>query len=237
MLVLIAMALAAGPVNGVPAPDKAKYTDAQLRAEARRCVKQLADLAFAAQHYRDANGSDVGSHFEVVVKQPSYSWRVALLPYLEADNLYKELHAATGGFTTPARLAPADKMGQRVEVYTLARWKDRPGTTVFRRVKVVGKPRLFVVVESADVVAWAKSGDDLTLDPKKALPRMGGHFTAGFFALCGDGKVRYLSRKLGKKGLVNALVSGKGVPALSVGDEKKLAKQIKALDLGRPKGR
>jgi hypothetical protein len=235
LLVLTVALLAAAAAPAAPA--RSKYTDAKLRAEAKRCVKQLAELALAAENYRSAYGSEVGAHFEVIVKQPSYSWRVALLPYLEYDNLYKTLYKETGGFTLPVSRAPAKTIGRAVPVYTLPRWKDKSGTSIFRRIKVAGKPRLFVVVESADVVPWAKSGDGLTLDPKKALPRLRGHFTGGFFALCGDGKVRFLARKRARKVVVEALISGKGVPALSVEDAKKLDKEILALDLGHPKGK
>src|SRR5262249_30216642 len=151
-------------------------------------------------------------------RDPYFSWRVGLLPFIEEDNLYKSLSLLTDHFQTPrAQLAKApppglDKlMKTAVPLYTLPRHKKEPAKTIFRRVVVKGQENPFIVVESADLVDWAKTGDEITIAAGKPLPKLRGHFPGGILALCGDGRVRFLPRSLGKQALLDALTTGKGV--------------------------
>ena len=223
----------------------AKVTAAQALKDAEHALGVLPQFHLAAQNFQDAYGKPLPTDKGLRGDKPNYlGWRFFLLPFIEQDNLYKFVVTDVPTMEVPGGLtrekAEKDypslkKVGSmRIAEYTLPRYgaKDKPETTVWRRVLVKGKPKLFVVVESSERVLWIKSGDDLVLDPDKPLPKgMGGNFSGGFFALCGDGKVRFLEKKLSRKAVVEALTTGKGVAALDTSTPGARKKAVKALKL------
>jgi hypothetical protein len=209
--------------------------DKHLRENAAWCGFVLGQLETARANFADAYNAPPWQWQPV---KAGYSWRVGLLPFLEAEEPYRRLAAVSGNFTLPLT-QPAEKlpaelkkaMEAAVPVMTL-KHGGKAGTTVYRRVAVKGQPDKFVVVESSPV-PWAKGGDDLTLDPDGPLPKMGGNFPGGFFALCGDGKARFLRHDLGEKALLKALLTGEGVRPLSR-DLDAITKEVGRLDFKDP---
>src|SRR5262249_13279605 len=154
------------------------------------------------------------------VGKAGLSWRVELLPFMEQDNLFRLLSQETKNFTTvvyepdgrPAANSSAARglLAIRLEDLTLPKRNYSANLTPFRRVARADRPNAFVVVETTDVVPWGKGGDDLVVEEGKPLPKMGGHFSGGFLALCADGKIRWLAASMSDEDKLAALFDGKG---------------------------
>jgi hypothetical protein len=235
-------------LGGGEAKPQAERTLAQLRKEADHCAWILGQFAFAHDAWFE-NGLEKAERHDITgggVWWPppeGYSWRVAILPAIEKGEAYDAIHEASGGYKPSGKLTDKEVEGfpelkrhlaRMPEWFSLERLKDKPGYTIFRRVRSTADPQLFILVESSELVPWYRGGDDLILDPDKPLPKMGGNFPAGFFALCGDGKVRYLRRTLSDKELRQALTTGGGVTALRVSssEKKQRDEDIRAIDFG-----
>lgn len=245
LLALSPVAAAQGKGTKQKEAAPAKVTAAQALKDAEHALGVLPQLYLAAENFEAAYGKPAPTDKGLRGDKANYlGWRFFLLPFLEQDNLYKQLVSGVPTLEVPGGLTreKAEKdypllktVGStRVADYTLPRYgaKDKPETTVWRRVLIKGKQKPFVVVESSQRVLWIKSGDDLVLDPDKPLPKgLGGNFSGGFFALCGDGKVRFLEKKLSKKAIVEALTTGKGVAALDTSTAAARQKAVKGLKL------
>jgi len=160
--------------------------------------------------------------------KPLLSWRVALLPYVEQDNLYKQfkLDEPWDSEHNKKLLAIMPK------IYAPARGKKtrEPYSTYYR--VFTGKDALFApngknrftignvpdgtsntiaVVEAGEAVPWTKP-EGLEYDAKKPLPKLGGQFRNGFLVLMLDGSVRVVSRKVSEPTLRNAIMPADGNP-------------------------
>src|SRR5262249_47458476 len=147
---------------------------------------------------------------------PGLSWRVAILPYLGEDKLYKQFkldepwdseHNKKLIEKMPKVYAPP----QGVEAkpgHTFDRMFDGPGT-MFRMKTLAavpdGKSNTLMVVEAGEPVIWTKP-DELPYDADKPLPKLGGHFPTGFNALFGDGSVRFIRKGIDEK-VLRALIT------------------------------
>ena len=140
---------------------------------------------------------------------PGLSWRVALLPYVEEDVLYRQFHLDEP-WDSPNNIKLLPLMPN---AYALPGANDPPGMTRYR--VLVGKGTLFepldlealeprgrrlrdfkelanaiLVVESADPVPWTRP-DELDYDPAGPLPALS-TATGGPRAVMGDCSVRVL---------------------------------------------
>ncbi len=154
-------------------------------------------------------------------------WRVALLPYLDADPLYRKI---TNDLRTRAQVGPefwvsSELLPFRPKVY--AAGADVPDTHTRYRVFVGGgaafepdQPQripasfpdgpssTFLVVEAEEAVPWS-SAQELTYDPKKPLPKLGVPSRDGFYALMVDGTVRYIPKNTDEK-TIRAMITRAG---------------------------
>jgi prepilin-type processing-associated H-X9-DG protein len=146
--------------------------------------------------------------------RPLLSWRVAILPYIEQDALYRQFHLDEPWDS------PHNKklIAQMPKVYAAPGIQTKsPGLTHYQvlvgpgtafepmpgrspaniRVAEItdGLSNTLMVVEAADPVIWTKP-DDLRYDPKGALPKLGGLFGDGFNAAFCDGHVVFLRRTI-----------------------------------------
>jgi hypothetical protein len=190
-------------------------------ADKSECRTNLRLIRIAAESCQEAHG--VPCWKTPTVGKTGFSWRVELLPYLEHDNLYRTLATQTANFTARVYTAEGlptanaervrDVTSRAIRDYTLLK-RNHPGdTTIFRRVVRADRPDAFVVVETTDVVPWARGDDELVVEVGKALPErpgMGGHFSGGFVALCADGKVRWVPSSLSDDEKLAALFDGRG---------------------------
>jgi hypothetical protein len=76
-----------------------------------------------------------------------------------------------------------------------------------------GTSNTILVAEAGESVPWTKP-DELEYDPKKPLPKLGGHYGApGFLAAFADGSVRFISKSIAEQTL-RALITRNGGEAV-----------------------
>jgi hypothetical protein len=160
---------------------------------------------------------------------PGLSWRVAILPYIGEEQLYKEFHLDEA-WDSPHNKTLLTRMP---DVFALPNVEDGPGMTRYRVLVgdragfepiVPGKPaptgrklsdlnkapsRVIMIVEAADAVPWTKP-DELIYDPKKPLPQLGKRF-GGSMVVMFDGTVRPIDPKTPDQALRELIEIG--VPA------------------------
>lgn len=188
-------------------------------AERMKSSNNLKQFGLAVHNSHDTFGVFPFQHRPKEQAHPGLSWRVAILPFVEQDNLYREFHLDEPWDSEhnkkliekmPKIYAPPPgveaKAGQ-----TYYRMFDGPGTMY--RMKAIadvtdGTSNTLMVVEAGEPVIWTKP-DELPYDPDKPLPKLGGHFPGGFNALLGDGSVRFIRKGIDEKTL-RALITANG---------------------------
>lgn len=151
---------------------------------------------------------------------PLYSWRVALLPYLEQDALFRKLRPdepwdsahnlpllqeTPRSYLAPSGIPPPRGM-THFQAFVGPGTAFEPGATweVFEE----GKPNRILVVEATNPVPWAKP-DDLIYDPIGPIPPLGRglvkpvkflnydlRYQPGFNACFSDGRSRFIEASI-----------------------------------------
>jgi prepilin-type processing-associated H-X9-DG protein len=193
----------AGVLLSLPAPAADEPTKEEL-ATSQNNLKEIG-IAFHgyAAHHDEKWAEDLTDKDGKVL----LSWRVSLLPYVEALDLYKRFK-----LNEPWDSEHNKKLiAEMPKIYAPVRGKAKPGETYYQR--FVGKGALFnergsdytipaipdgtsntaLVVEAGDPVIWTKP-QDLPFNKKAPLPKLGGLFGGDFNALFCDGSV-YRIRK------------------------------------------
>lgn len=203
---LFILALGLAPIGTVHADDEP--TPAQ-RARSQNNLKQI---ALALHIYHDAHGNLPGNITDKNGK-PLLSWRVAILPYVEEQELYDKFKLDEPWDSTHNKKL-VEKMPK---LYAPLRGKADENTTFYqmpageaailnpsKKIKFSnitdGLSHTLMVLESADAVIWSKP-EDLEFDAKKELPKLGGMFNGDFNASLGDGSVRYYKKNTDPKTL------------------------------------
>jgi hypothetical protein len=178
-----------------------------------RAKNHLLQLGLGMHAMHDAYGrfpGDVG--FDP--KLPPWSWRVQILPFIEQDNLFKQLDL-TKPWDDPANLKVLEA-AEMPKVFELPGRPAAKGHTYFRILSLPRDakgferpffkegergPRLaevtdglsnsFMIVEAAEAVPWYKP-DVLAYDPKKPVPALGDKQSDRLLVLMGDGSVQSL---------------------------------------------
>jgi hypothetical protein len=211
--------------------------EALLRAETAAKMRQigLAFHVFADNHAKfprditDDNG------------KPLLSWRVALLPFLEQNNLYKQFHLDEPWDSEHnkklmlgmPKIFALEDANQRNSTTYFQSFSGKgtafePNTDLHFRDIVDGTSNTIMFVEAANAVPWTKPAD-VDFVPQKPLPKLGGHLGKQFQVMMLDGSLRTLSQSI-KEATLKALITRAGgeIPAL---DEAKTGPG------GRPSGR
>ena len=167
------------------------------------------------------------------------SWRVAILPALGEEALWKQFrldepwdseHNRKLIPTMPAVFKPV--RGESKEGHTYYRGfagdeamfplkssvvekvvvGDRSFFPVFCRPFVKtpdGTSNTFLMAEAGETVPWTKP-DELVYDPKQPLPKLGGQFDGDFIAMSGDGTTRLMTRTIPEPALRAAITAARG---------------------------
>jgi hypothetical protein len=222
---LALLTLALGPLNAVPVPKEQKEKEEskeQLAKNRKEVPNQLKMIALALHNYHDSFGRFPAAAITDKNGKPLLSWRVAILPFLEQDALYKQFKLDEP-WDSKHNLALLKKMPK---VYAPVSRKAKSAHATFFR-PFVGNGALFepnqgiklaqitdgtsntiMVVEAGEAVPWTKP-DELPYDPNKALPKLGAEFDDGFYAVFADGSVHFIKKKI-DAAVLHALITRNG---------------------------
>ena len=215
----------------LPAPPRAPAitSNAVTRTQSTSNLRQI---GFAFHNAADTYGGSFPAGIADKSGKVGLSWRVALLPYLEQDTLYRQFkldepwdseHNKKLIAHMPKIYAPPSTDTNGYTWYRSFSGQDtvmppatgRPGQPVFG-VKIVAIPdgtsNTLLLAEAADPVIWTKP-DELAYEKGKPLPKMGGGvFKDGFNAVLCDGSVRFLKITIDATTLGNAINPHDGMP-------------------------
>ncbi len=198
----------AGPFVSIglllPAVQRVRETAAKVASQSN-----LKQMVLAMHNY----ASDVGTLPPVgggEMRNANLSWRVALLPYLGEDDLYRQFHLDEPWDSPHNRTL----LALMPKVYRMAALEDAPGMTHYRvfmgeqaafaapgeggKAPVArrlddfpdGLDKTILIVEATEAVPWTKP-DELVFAPNAPLPRLG-PFNRGGNVGMADGSVRIL---------------------------------------------
>jgi prepilin-type processing-associated H-X9-DG protein len=200
------------------------------RAAARRAmsVNNLKQIGLALHNFLSAN-----NHFPASANgdkgQFPYSWRVAILPYIEQQGLYNE-YRFDEPWDGPNNRKLIDKMPA---IYTYPGPDGTPSSRshtsyfVFNGPQTIGgtaggaqiqqitdgTSNTILAVEARRDVPWTKP-EDLPFDPNNAVPDLGGFTPDGFNALFADGSVRYIKKSINPR-ILKYLITPNGGEVIS----------------------
>ena len=196
----------------------------KVRAAAGRTksANNLKQIALAVHNYESTFGH-LPSDIKDKTGKPILSWRVAILPYIEQNQLYQQFkldepwdspnnkrasQAAISVFVTPVD-GPVAVAASGGKAYGMTNYLgvSGPGTVFDPKAKVRmtdiidGTSNTILAVETLDAVPWAKPAD-LAYDPAKPLPKITPAWgEATNVAMC-DGSVRAMNiQRLPEKSL------------------------------------
>jgi hypothetical protein len=198
-------------------------------------ANNLKQMVLAMHNYADANGTFPPAAITDKDGKPLLSWRVAILPYVEEDNLYKQFRLDEP-WDSEHNKKLLDKM-PRIYMVPPADGhepKERPTTThyrvfhgkgaAFEGTTGVGLPgftdgtsNTILIVEAADAVSWTKP-DELPFDPKKDPPKLGLKDAERFNAAFADGSVHTLKKTIDKD-VLKALITRNGGEVVTIPDD------------------
>jgi beta-lactamase regulating signal transducer with metallopeptidase domain len=190
---------------------KALQPAAQASREAARraqSVNNMKMLGLALHNYHQ-----VHDHFPPAVlygpdgKTP-YSWRVAILPYIEQQEIYNQYN-----FNEPWDGPNNRKLLDKIPSFLRAPgaggdpthttyfaptgpdtiFSGKGGTTAAKILD--GTSNTIMIVEAARDIPWTKP-EDIPIDIEGALPKFGGIFADGFDVLFADGSVKFLKASI-----------------------------------------
>lgn len=194
---------AAGTVVALLLPAVQAAREAARRAP---CVNNLKQICLALHNYESANGHFPGDITDKDGK-PLLSWRVAILPYMEQNELYNEFKLDEP-WDSPHNKPLLDKIpmfyhcpSQSYPDPTLTNYQGFEGKGTFfekgTQIKLAsftdGTSNTLAVVEAAEGAPWTKPAD-LHFD-ENAPPSFYGagmKHAMGFNALFADGSVRFI---------------------------------------------
>jgi hypothetical protein len=195
------------------------------RQASERMVSQnnLRQIVLAMHNYHDTyNGFPPAAICDKDGK-PLLSWRVAILPYVEQDQLYQQfrlnepwdsehnkqlLQRMPKLYAPPAHVKTKEPYTTFYQVF-VGKGAGFEGKRGLRIVDFTdGTSNTILVVEAAEPVPWTKP-EDLPYDDKQPLPKVGGFYPDGFNAAFADGSVHFLKKTL-KPDTLRALITRNG---------------------------
>jgi RNA polymerase sigma-70 factor (ECF subfamily) len=167
-------------------------------------ANSLKQLALAIHNYHDIYKALPPAAIYSKDGKALLSWRVAILPFIEQEELYKQFKLDEP-WDSPHNKKLLAKMPR---VFAPLAGKAKANSTFFRvftgegnvfegkegiRLQDItdGTSNTILIVEAGQAVPWTKP-DELPYDAKKALPKLGGQFKEGFYIAFCDGSVRFV---------------------------------------------
>jgi hypothetical protein len=194
-------AAAQPPAAAQPAPREPNATPAQRM----KCMNNLKQILIAMHNYHDVMGNMPGDILDKDGK-PILSWRVAILPYIEQDQLYKSFKLdepwdsdhnkkllARMPPTYRIDIQPKDATKTYYQVFAGPGTMFEPGQKIKLQEIADGTSNTIAAVEAGPAVEWSKPAD-IPYDPKKPLTKLEGPFANVLHAAHGDGSARAYPR-------------------------------------------
>jgi hypothetical protein len=183
----------------------ARAADPPTRAEYKRAADNPKQIGLAFHNYESTYGYFPGD-IEDKEGKALLSWRVAILPYIEQDALFKEfkLDESWDSEHNKKLAAKMPKLygavrGQGKEGETYYQRFSGPGTLLepTKKFKITsitdGTSNTGLVFEAGESVIWTKPAD-MPFDAKKPLPKLGAFFDGACHVVLCDGSVIRLKK-------------------------------------------
>jgi beta-lactamase regulating signal transducer with metallopeptidase domain/type II secretory pathway pseudopilin PulG len=185
----------------------------QARAAARRAqaMNNLKQIALAMHNYVSTHKTFPPAVLYGPDGKTPYSWRVALLPYLEQESLFRQynFNEPWDSETNKKVLAkmplvyrdPGDPEDTQSPSYFALTgpttvFSGRVGTGI---VKITdGTSNTLMIVEAQRDIPWTKP-EDIPYAADKPVPKLGGHFPDIFLGAMCDGSVRAIAQTIDEK--------------------------------------
>ena len=194
------------------------------RAAARRAqsVNNMKQLGLAMHNYHSVHKKFPAAVMTAEDGKTKYSWRVALLPYLEQKALY-DAYNFTERWDSEANLKVLKQMPE-----TFKHPSENAGTTTSSYYALVGEgtglgdgetavkirdmrdgtSNTVLLFDARRAIPWTKP-EDIKYSADADLPKLGGYDVGGFQALLGDGSVRMIANSVDEKTL-RAMITRSG---------------------------
>ncbi len=191
---------------GTVAPELAKLIKDFQPAARSLSMNNLKQIGLALHNYHDVHGRFPANILDKDGK-PLLSWRVAILPYIEQQDLYKQFKldepwdsehnkklVAMMPRTYRSPKQSPDLKDRTTYLAPLGKglmWDDPKGLPIGQILD--GTSNTIAVVEADDerAIVWSKP-DDIVIDMKEPAKGLLGHYGEGFVALIADGSVRLI---------------------------------------------
>ena len=229
------VAVLVGPAQSAPRTKDREEPLPPITAALRtKATNNLKMVGLAMHNYHDVNGQ-FPVNYKTQDGKPGLSWRVAILPYIEEDELFKQFK-----LDEPWDSEHNLKLAERIpKVFQPVRGRAEKGQTYLQMfsgegtlldskgngITIVGitdgTSNTIMVTESAKPVTWTKP-DDLPFDGEK-VPALGGMFDGEYHILMGDGSVRRMPKGVDTKALI-ALITRAGGEVVDLEEAIKEAK-------------
>ena len=206
---------------------------ARTQASKVRSQNNLKELSLSMHNYANVHRFLPPHALYSKDGRPLLSWRVALLPYLEQDLLYKKFkldepwdspnNKALLKYMPPSYIPPEERPSTEPyhTYYQVFVGTNGPVGPVFEpspkyRVALSGgipdgTSGTFLIVEAGTAVPWTKP-EDIVYDPAKPLPKLGGLYQDGFTAVFADSSARFLTRDLDEETIRACITRNGGEP-------------------------
>jgi hypothetical protein len=191
-------------------PDAA-VTAVKEEADRVRSFNNLKQLGLGMLNYAETFGHFPPAAIADKAGKPLLSWRVAVLPFIEQANLYREfkldepwdsdhnkklLDKMPPVYAPPLKPAGWQPNTTFYQVFTGEQTLFPPGKKMTLRDIKDGTANTLLMVEAYEAVPWTKPAD-LPYDPARPLPQLGGIFHNGFQAVMADASTgRFLPKDI-----------------------------------------
>jgi RNA polymerase sigma factor (sigma-70 family) len=215
------------PLLSLALPAVQKVQTASARTQSMNNLKQM---VLAMHNYHGTYGRFPPAAITDAEGKPLLSWRVAILPYIEGDALYREfkldepwnsehnkkLLARMPPVYAPTKAKAKERFTTFYQVFTGpgTPFEDAKGNRIADITD--GTSNTIMAVEAEHAVPWTKP-EDLPFDPNKPLPKLGGDNSEGILAAFCDGSVRFISKAVEEKTL-RALITRNGGESVNPAD-------------------
>jgi beta-lactamase regulating signal transducer with metallopeptidase domain len=217
-----------GPMMaGMLLPAIAKAREAAQRAQS---INNLKQIALAMHNYADVNKTFPPAVLLGPDGKTPHSWRVAILPYIEQDTLYKQYNFNEPWDSEnnkkvlermpPVFRNPMDAANRNTSSYYVLTGKGgifnadaAKSGTGFAQISD-GTSNTVLVVEAKRDIPWTKP-EDIPFDPQKELPKLGGFAHDGFAAALADGSVHFVTSAVNPQ-LLKAMFTASGGEPITV---------------------